>query len=116
MAVSLRARRGYRVDMEGRENDHEDVPRLPRRGEPVPPPWFERAERAAPPDSNEADPSLRLSWPRAIGLLALVLLIIGIPLEFAAAYFAVDAVSYTHLTLPTNREVEISVVAVSLTK
>lgn len=86
--------------MEGRENDHEDVPRLPRRGEPVPPPWFERAERAAPPDSNEADPSLRLSWPRAIGLLALVLLIIGVPLEFAAAYFAVDdALARTPMTL-----------------
>lgn len=76
--------------MEGRENDDVDIPRLPRRGEAVPPPWFERADPAAPPDPSEADASLHLSWPRAIGLLALVLLIIGIPLDFAFVYFSVD--------------------------
>jgi|GEM_PF-1728978 len=86
--------------MEGRENDDEEVPRLPRRDERIPPPWCERAEGAAPREPDEDAPRLRLSWPRAIGLLALVLLIIGIPLDFAFVYFSVDnALDRTPMTL-----------------
>ncbi len=43
---------------------------------------------------------LRLSWPRVVGLLALVLLIIGIPLDFALAYYgASSALARTPMTL-----------------
>jgi len=86
--------------MEGGENDDEDVPRLPRRDERMPPPWFERAEGAAPSEPNEAGPLLRLSWPRTLGLLALVLLIIGIPLDFEITYYgASNALGRTPMTL-----------------
>ena len=99
--------------MEGRENDDEEVPRLPRRDERIPPPWFERAEGAAPPEPNEAGPLLRLSWPRTVGLLALVLLIIGVPLDFAINYYgAADALARTPMTLGFVWAVVIEVLAV----
>lgn len=78
----------------------DDIPVLPRRDQPIPPPWFERAEGTAAGAPDDDASRLRLSWPRAIGLLALVLLIIGIPLDFAFVYFSVDnALERTPMTL-----------------
>ncbi|WP_291383186.1 hypothetical protein [Demequina sp.] len=86
--------------MEGQWDADDDAPLLPRRDQPIPPPWFTRAEGGATPGPDEGAPRLRLSWPRAIGLLALVLLIIGIPLDFAFVYFSVDnALDRTPMTL-----------------
>lgn len=86
--------------MEEQWGADDDIPVLPRRDQPIPPPWFERAQAAASAAAEEDAPRLRLSWPRAVGLLALVLLIIGIPLEFAFVYFSVDnALDRTPMTL-----------------
>lgn len=77
----------------------EDVPVLPRRDERLPPPWFERDPE--PINEARADDARTapFSWPRTLGLLALVLLIILIPLDFVSNYAATDAMGRTNLTL-----------------
>jgi hypothetical protein len=100
MAVSLRAWRTYHDAVESQRIDDDDSPWVPRRDEPIPPPWFERPREATPLEPEEAGRLLRFSWPRTLGLLALVLVIVGLPLDFAISYFgASSAVSRANMTL-----------------
>jgi hypothetical protein len=86
--------------MEQTWDPDEDVPWVPRRGEYVPPPWFEREVAAAPEGPADAVPTSRFSWLRTIGLLALVLLIVGLPVQFAIEYYSSDdALGRTNMTL-----------------
>jgi len=85
--------------MEQPQDSDEDVPRLPRRDEPVPPPWFERPTERSADEGAESSGPRTLSWPRALGLLALVLVIIWIPIDFLNSYNAMDQAARTTLTL-----------------
>ena len=86
--------------MEGRENDDDDIPWVPRRGEHVPPPWFERDEESLHGDLDDAVLARSFSWLRTLGLLALVLLIIWVPVDFAINYYSYSsAAGRTDLTL-----------------
>lgn len=86
--------------MDERWDGDDDGSPVPRRDQSFPPPWFERTESGTPPPPDEGVARLRLSWPRAVGLLALVLLIVSVPMEFAFVYFSVDnALDRTPMTL-----------------
>ncbi len=86
--------------MEQEWDPDEEVPRAPRRGEYVPPPWFERDEASAQEDAGEAVPAKRLSRERILGALALALLIIWVPLEFVIDYRSrADALERVDMTL-----------------
>jgi len=77
----------------------EDVPRLPRRDEHIPPPWFERPTEPSADDGAESSGPRTLSWPRTLGLLALVLVILWLPIEFVITYRATDELNRTQMTL-----------------
>ena len=77
----------------------EEVPRLLRRDEPIPPPWFDRPREPAVDEQADLSNGLSFSWARTIGLFALVVVIIWLPVEFAMNYFATDQMGRTNLTL-----------------
>jgi hypothetical protein len=78
---------------------NEDVPVVPKRGQHVPPPWFDPEDgRLDGPLVDNAEIG-RFSWPRALGLLALVLVIIWVPLDFALNYAATGPNSRNNLAL-----------------
>jgi hypothetical protein len=77
----------------------EDVPRLPRRDEPIPPPWFDRPGEPAADEQVDPSTDLRFSWARTLGLFALIVLIVWVPVEFAMNYFATDQMGRTTFAL-----------------
>lgn len=99
--------------MEQEWDPDEEAPRAPRRGEYVPPPWFGRDEESPHGDLDEAVLMRRFSWLRTIGLLALVLLIIWVPVDFAINYYAhSDVAGRTDMTLGFVWAVMIELLAV----
>ena len=93
-------------------NGDDGVPALPARGEAIPPPWFGREEAPSEVLPADAQGGLRFSWARTLGLLSLVLLIIGVPLDFALNYAATGAQSRTSMAMGFVWAVVIEVLAV----
>lgn len=88
------------------------VPALPLRGEYLPPPWFGREEAPSEVLPADAQGGLRFSWPRMLGLLSLVLLIICVPIDFALNYAATGAESRTSMAMGFVWAVVIEILAI----
>ena len=76
--------------MEEPRDPDEELPSVARRDATVTPTWFKAPTEFPKHEAPTSRTTRPFSWWRTVGLLALVLLIVGMPLDFIATYASGD--------------------------